>query len=696
MKKNFSKGTKSAFAFALAAVLAVPTVSVLTMPRTVAADAEVPSPIAVYNFDEGETVTYSATAVDNPAKIVDDDTYGKVVKMDASIHVEVTREAVEPVTMYAVDYDKKPEIGRVDEENSHRDDSVSGGVLTVYKIEIDELATHNINSSIEVENPFAGRTDLVEEPLSYEKNWAPVWEQGVSISYWMKTNSLATEEEAESPMLSFNRIKDGMSHKDDRDKYNLAQMYYADKDNPLFSIGTIENLSLQEFQAKYPDVDVSAWANNPIQSMRKRNIISDYGIFACMNENFPGESVYYIQEDSAGNKTLELSSTKKIDLSKYKDVFAEGGEARYGTEKGCMTFLASGGYAFTETGLVETVYKGGKEYKVEKESERQFQRNTLHAYTYITAGKDKRFLPVVDENFDERETLLESSEWHYITYVIKNDSISLYVDGVVQDEAMFTNTVAESTLEVGQSFNRGFGYHNSASDAVISDIISETGGAGMFTQLEGYLIGGKNAKDDEKNIIKDEDGNRLIGYNGNCNADTLMEYLTDENTKLFIGEDGPSSAADLIGTEFGSKADTYVGTICFYDVPLTPEEVTAAYEAAVKDPTSNSLPIKTPPVPGENTPPATGDATTAPPTPPVSGDATTAPPTPPVEEGLPGDADLNGTVELKDATLVLKAALNIENIEEGQAFTNADINKNGQIDLEDATMTLKIALNIPV
>ncbi len=72
----------------------------------------------------------------------------------------------------------------------------------------------------------------------------------------------------------------------------------------------------------------------------------------------------------------------------------------------------------------------------------------------------------------------------------------------------------------------------------------------------------------------------------------------------------------------------------------------------------------------------------------------TEPPTP--TPGLKyelGDVNMDGSVDLQDATLALKAALNIEQLPE-EAIVYADVDGNGSIDLADATNILKAALNI--
>lgn len=696
MKRKFSKSTKAAFALALAAVLTVPAISI---PGSVAADdeetVELTAPVKYYDFESADGLTFEATAVDNSAKLQQDEVRGSNVLMldDA---VPVTEASVETSTMYAVDFDKKVE--KNEKENvsyaisvtQEAGDAISGDVVLVSETTVNVI--DHVNSSVTIDNPFAGRTDLVNEPVGYTQNYAPIWEDGVTISYWMKTNGTGVEDTAESPIISFVREKANMTHKDDRDKYKLAQLYFSlDKDSDefkkMFAAGTVttykNKTDLTEkngIPVKYP---AGFWLNND-----ELNLLEDYGIFACMNEDYPSGLLYYLRLNEDGTEyTVSKVEASRIDLSKYRDITASGSEVRYGTEEGCLTFLASGGYVFTETGLVDEVYKGGSLYEA-KDSERQFQRNTLRAYTYLSAGSDKNYLPVVDSEGEETDALVETTEWHYITYVIKNDSISLYVDGVVQDSAMFTNTTATCKVEVNKSFNKGFGYHNSASADYFPDIVCDNGGIGMLYQSESYLLGGNSAKADEENIIKDENGVAQIGYNGNCNADTIMEYITDELTQFVIGEDGPMTATSLMGSEFGSKSDTAIDNLAFFDVAFVAEEVEALYAAELL----GELPWgEEEEEPGTTTGPAitTGPSGT------TTGPANTQKPdNTEITVSLLGDADCSKKVDLADAKIVLKIALGIDVKITEQGRKNADYDASGKIDLTDAKYVLKDALGI--
>lgn len=68
------------------------------------------------------------------------------------------------------------------------------------------------------------------------------------------------------------------------------------------------------------------------------------------------------------------------------------------------------------------------------------------------------------------------------------------------------------------------------------------------------------------------------------------------------------------------------------------------------------------------------------------------PPTPPVVYKL-GDVNMDGTVNLTDAQITLKAALKIEELDR-VANLAADVDKNGKVELADAQKILRVALKI--
>ena len=60
-----------------------------------------------------------------------------------------------------------------------------------------------------------------------------------------------------------------------------------------------------------------------------------------------------------------------------------------------------------------------------------------------------------------------------------------------------------------------------------------------------------------------------------------------------------------------------------------------------------------------------------------------------------GDVNKDGKVDLTDTTMILKAALAIEDLDD-EATVLADIDASGKVDLQDALSSLKMALNIPL
>ena len=68
-------------------------------------------------------------------------------------------------------------------------------------------------------------------------------------------------------------------------------------------------------------------------------------------------------------------------------------------------------------------------------------------------------------------------------------------------------------------------------------------------------------------------------------------------------------------------------------------------------------------------------------------------PTPDPEPGIPGDVTGDGTVSVDDALLVLRAALTLVQLTDGQAEL-ADVNGDGAVDVNDALAILRTAMGL--
>lgn len=186
----------------------------------------VESAVYIYN-NEGEKTT---GGVSNQPYISEDEERGNVFTLQDS------------VTTVSEIYTKVPTsisgdgVTRVDEE---------GNAMTPDKVE-----SRTVHSEAIIENPFAAYAEeLTEEVVvsapSDTDHGLPIWEKGVTISFWMKSPEAKSATGAglgyanDTSILYFetNDI-DNVMHKDDAAQYKIGQMYEANPDDPMFSTGT--------------------------------------------------------------------------------------------------------------------------------------------------------------------------------------------------------------------------------------------------------------------------------------------------------------------------------------------------------------------------------------------------------------------------------------------------------------------------
>ncbi len=135
-------------------------------------------------------------------------------------------------------------------------------------------------------------------------------------------------------------------------------------------------------------------------------------------------------------------------------------------------------------------------------------------------------------------------EWHYFTYSICDSWIQAYVDGVAMDPDALVK-------EAGNQFNMGSGLYN-----------PNTGVA-----YAGNDNSKKGRQSDWTKLNSNDWNNSIFGY---IFGDSIMKFITDENTKLLIGAKG----------KFGTVEGTIVDEVSFYDKNLKPSEVELAYKNA--------------------------------------------------------------------------------------------------------------------
>lgn len=664
MKKNVIAGnkTKAIIASAMALTLAVPSVVMMNHTTPVQADESIPDPVAVYNFED--LSQEKVTLVDNgtaPSVVDDAGRNGKVLSLGSTI---VTPEVVAIVTEAATD--------------------ASGNAVEVTKEAVLKETEYSF-SEAKIENPFKGRTDLLEEPQFPNKN-NPYWENGVTISYWQKAT------DTDSSVISFSNRRENILQKDVRDKEKIFNLYEADPDNEMFSLGTQEEFEWKR-NAKYNGKRVTSGLPKTTYS-----ISVGCGMFVRFNPNYTGNGYYMkLSGDGQSYELLEIGSP----FNKEDYMAPTGKEAVYGTAEGGLQLNSSGEWGYIESGATQW-YKAGAEVSGKYES--LCNGNMVGAHTFTVTGKEKT--PV------DAALTKKPAEWHYVTRVIKNDSVSTYIDGVLKDSELYTNGWDENlgNVDVKKGFNLGWGYYSSADEENPMIVMPGSGGGKtIFDNASSIAIANAQGK-------FTVDG--VLGYNGNTNGMTIMEMLVNENTTLSFG--GQSLGIKSIMNYYTeTQAGTALDNVAFYDRPLDSAQIAALYEQAkagdivVPSPSPSQEPevsqepgasqepkvSQNPSVseePEASKSPITGPAVSAEPVEsqnPVTGPGVSETPNPGPSDVKLGDIDGDGNVALTDAQMALKGALRIEELK-GTQLEAADVNKSGTVDLEDAQMILKEALRI--
>lgn len=180
--------------------------------------------------------------------------------------------------------------------------------------------------------------------------------------------------------------------------------------------------------------------------------------------------------------------------------------------------------------------------------------------TYTQSTIKNAFTDPDEDSYDEESDKLEQewetrlasmSDWHYVTMVLENSGITMYLDGVK--------------------------HANNQQD------------------LLGYTFYGPRFYDGYYNKIYDSFSAIRLGT-GNQGATSLLEFLTQNDTAGYFGfmyKYGSSAT-------YATTAQTYFDDVSFYDKALSEEEVKAVYDSATSTASSKSA------VPGE---PVEGTAT---------------------------------------------------------------------------------------
>lgn len=365
------------------------------------------------------------------------------------------------------------------------------------------------NGKYAISNPFAGM-DLSEELQKGEDGY-PVWNNGVTISYWIKL----TEETIDIPVLNFNRADKREIGMTEKDMYEMCKA--AESGTGAYKMGTTYEYYTMSGKRIYA--------------------LQGQGRYCRYNPNFPKSDIYKIDTNGDIAVYEEGADLTKPESYKFVTVYEDGYYPYYGLrfdeeggEKsllpeayidGSLSLYSSGavGYA-TDNGsgiqLNPNLDDYGKIVGVDgNNSFRYWGNGGLYSYKY---GKT---VP----------TMESKDQWHFVVAVIKNDWIQIYMDGIKLDSD-YLNVGGKKMYAgaAGNSFNKGYG----SSFAYISD---------------------------------SPDKNKAYG-------DSILDFISDESTTLTIGGTG-LAAEKLSQSTFGENAGVQIKDVRFYAVPLADENIGA-------------------------------------------------------------------------------------------------------------------------
>lgn len=432
----------------------------------------------------------------------------------------------EPPYAYTLDEaDQVPQIveagaGPRNADGTKADDGETEEAGDTYPITYDaetETYTYNGNNrdrshaSVEIANPFAG-LDLGEEAGTEGR---PTWNSGVTISYWVKLSTGVSD----AAILNFNLEGKRRINNMDEWKYDLCCAYT--KDDADYAMGE---------ETTYIDKEGNTYT-----------VLADAGRYVCFNPDYPKTGCYRA-DDAAGVIYAYEKGTDSSKESNWKYLTwlgegqYEGYHARFDEKggedsliseakiNGSLSLYATGTVGFREddgTGLElnENLPGYGKPVQIQVYNQYYYWGNGSR---YSLKGSDLQ-VPVA----------AEKNTWHFVTVVIQNDHIQYYMDGIkLTNEYLnwWGKPIEEEENVGGAAFNMGYGarMHGRTNHP-----------AAIFT----------------------------TGH-------SILDVITDENTKLYVGGEG--FGAEALGQDdLGTPSGVQVRELRFYDTVIPENQIKA-------------------------------------------------------------------------------------------------------------------------
>lgn len=724
MRKEFiAKNAKKIFAVALATALAAPTA--LTVNVSSAAAATLPEPVASYNFDngiegiEGAEVTNSETvyfvkAEEDLADGEKIDANGLVYTGEGKDAKYVTKAPIgAPTVVDATDSDKVNkalqfddttiEVDRYQKKASAKTEEMSEETAKYldfqmpkndyYHVETgtvsaEPITTQAISPQLTLDNPFAGLGSELEEydelaDVTAQKigtKYVPLWEKGVTLSYWIKVPVDEDGVYQNSSVLRWENDNEYYLQSDDYAKHMPTKLW--DRQYALMSDAK------KDEALKYSPSGVFMYGQAEDGTYNDPDGLIDF--------YFEYQEGYYENDENGYFKPVEVTASDGKTGPVYDYALQQLMNAAL---KGKTRFTGSARYFFANPN-----YKSGFYLAADGSTFTSWEQATYETYSKLPGLKDSEgnvTYPTTSyfEKIKDPDLTITPAD-SQIRYALEDGELQIDADNSifwVPDDNQGINENTNVLASIGQQGGmhngdvffmnswsesrgkdpQGNGSYSSAlyvEDSPVSIENKKNANAGKWHHVavvlqndwvefyvdgnhidieEKYSSRGATTLDTTKSFKRfnkgagmrngagsEKDMGNIAFANYVCRL--LMDWISDENSKLCLG--GIGNYAIKYAQAY-TTSKVCLANLDFYSTILTDEQVQAIY---------------------------TGEAT---------------------PEGIKGDVDGNGSVDLSDATLILKFALNIETPTDAQKDV-ADMDGNGQIELGDATAALKAALNI--
>lgn len=295
--------------------------------------------------------------------------------------------------------------------------------------------TDGSNACYKIDNPYS-KINLSEKP-TYE-NGKPVWEKGVTISYWVKLPNDAID----AAILNFNLENDLQIERSDLLKYTICQAY-SDSDSS-YSMGR-KSIYLDKYGREYI-------------------VLDGYGKNVCYNPNYPkagcycttdkGGAYYVYKKGTDGSKWTYLNYIGKGIYEDFgRRYFEENGENSMIQEaliSGSLSLYASGSVGYRQDnwkGIQRNPYLYNYGKKV-----------AVHVYNQFYYWGNGSSYTLKNSQL-KTPTVKEKEKWHFVVVVIKNDWIQYYMDGkkMTTDYLNWWGCPINRNT-ASESFNLGYGH----------------------------------------------------------------------------------------------------------------------------------------------------------------------------------------------------------------------------------------------